>query len=379
MPKSPIRRLKTKIATSLDLPHIRERQEAQRERLDNLSRRLNDAIKNLEHRAVDDERRSREFAISYIDGHIVATQDKIDHLHRLLADKLELQNGHFENRLSSLNSALLAHFDEMQRADRQKFSADLSDFRRVIDGLRQDSSGSSVTSQARELMATSAEKRIDDSLYVRLEDVFRGSRELIHSRQSNYLDLVRELPSGTKVIDLGCGRGEWLQLLKEAGIDAVGVDGNQAAVRDCVALGLNVQLADILQSLRELPDSSVGALTLFQVLEHMPFNAVLEILRECRRTLVPNGVLIAEIPNAKNVSVASGTFWIDPTHERPWYPNLLEFMAETVGFARVEGRYVNPLRDRPNFEQFEKSTAETLSSIFDAIYGPADFALVAHA
>jgi O-antigen chain-terminating methyltransferase len=155
------------------------------------------------------------------------------------------------------------------------------------------------------------------------------------------------------------------------------VDGNSVCVAECQEGGLNVVHDDILSFLQKSGEASFGAVTLFQVFEHLPFGVLVEVLREIHRVLTPGGVLIAEIPNSKNVRVGSGTFWIDPTHERPLFPDVLMFLAEQVGFDKVDGKYVNRLGPQHDLSGLPEGATQALTSILDALDGPGDFALIA--
>jgi O-antigen chain-terminating methyltransferase len=225
-----------------------------------------------------------------------------------------------------------------------------------------------------------ADELIDDALYVALENHFRGSRDLVAERQRSYLG---ELPSVVSaehpVVDLGCGRGEWLQALQAQRIAARGVDSNTVCVAECRSAGLDVELSGIIQYLRNQPDHSVGAFTLFQVLEHLTFPVLLDTMRHARRVLVPGGRLIAEVPNAKNLRVAAGTFWIDPTHERPLYPEFLLFLAEEVGFTSARGVYANDSSPKFDLSSLPEGPREALQRVVDAIDTAGDFALIATA
>ena len=221
---------------------------------------------------------------------------------------------------------------------------------------------------------------VNDAFYVALENHFRGSRDLIAERQQVYLT---ELPSVVSdqhpVVDLGCGRGEWLLALKAQGIPVRGVDSNVVCVAECASKGLDVELGDLVTFLGKQPDQSVGAFTLFQVLEHLPFDVLLTTLRQIRRVLVPGGRLIAEVPNAKNLRVSAGTFWIDPTHHRPLYPELLLFLADEVGFSNATGIYSNDLSPKFDLSSLPDGPREALQRVVDAIDTAGDFALIATA
>lgn len=215
----------------------------------------------------------------------------------------------------------------------------------------------------------------DPALYVALEDRFRGAPELIAARQRAYLPLVEHL-AGTDVplLDLGCGRGEWLSVVGAAGVTAVGVDSNPAFAAEVRDTGATLVEADLVAHLRAAPDASAGAITMFQVVEHLPFDVLFDVLVESVRVLQPGGVLIAETPNALNLTVAASTFWLDPTHQRPLHPELLQFLAGQAGFARTEGRFLNELRPIP-----DEVTDPVQRRLLDLVDGPGDFALIAWA
>jgi O-antigen chain-terminating methyltransferase len=215
-------------------------------------------------------------------------------------------------------------------------------------------------------------------MYLALEDKFRGDRDIVGRRQVSYLTyLGSTITSATPLLDLGCGRGEWLHALKENNIPSIGVDGNAVCVAECIESGLSVQLGDIMAFLRNSDDASFGAVTLFQVFEHLAFADLLDVIREIRRVLVKGGVLIAEIPNSKNLRVGSSTFWIDPTHQRPLFPDVLLFLAEQIGFENVAGIYVNRLGPEHDLSGLPEGAFHALNSVLEALDGPGDFALIA--
>lgn len=269
---------------------------------------------------------------------------------------------------------------------RDSSDRELADLRRRIDILSRSIENSPLVGSTRSDQAHTTsnslahQNPISDALYVALEDHFRGDPAVIESRQSVYVDIVsgcvnREHP----LLDVGCGRGEWLRSLARSGIAARGIDSNVASVAECRESGLNVEHADLVEFLRGSADASFGALTFFQVMEHLPFPVLVEVFRECRRVLTSGGVLIAEIPNTKNLRVGAGTFWIDPTHQNPLFPDLLLFLARESGFRACEEKYLNPLMPPPDLSDIPQSLRPRLEAIFDAIDGPADFALIARA
>ncbi|MDN7181205.1 methyltransferase domain-containing protein [Caballeronia sp. SEWSISQ10-4 2] len=160
---------------------------------------------------------------------------------------------------------------------------------------------------------------------------------MIKSRQSVYLPLVEALANRVqkKVLDVGCGRAEWLELLGERGVPAEGLDLNDDFVADGKRAGLNVFSADAMQYLGAQPDQSYGLISAFHVVEHLGFENLLLFLREAYRVVDDGGAILLETPNPANLLVGACNFYLDPTHERPIPSILLSFAAEFSGFEQV--------------------------------------------
>jgi len=216
-----------------------------------------------------------------------------------------------------------------------------------------------------------------DALYEQFEDTFRGKRELIKERQQVYLPCLREAQAGSisaPVLDLGCGRGEWLELLADHHLAAGGVDSNPGMVERCRALGIDVTLGDALNHLRGLADGSLGAVTSFHMVEHMPFEIVIALLDEALRVLRTGGVLILETPNPQNVLVGSNTFWLDPTHVKPIPSPTLRFFVEARGFRGVE---IWNLQPNTAAVRLPEDPAGIGTRLNDYLYGPQDYGIIA--
>jgi len=173
--------------------------------------------------------------------------------------------------------------------------------------------------------------------YRAFEDRYRGSREVIKSRLRTYQPFLGALLArypGAPALDLGCGRGEWLELLTEQGFRARGIDLDAGMLAACLERGLDASHADALAALSALPDASMAMVSAFHLVEHIPFETVRALVAEALRVLMPGGLLILETPNPENIVVGSSDFYTDPSHLRPIPPNLLAFAAEHGGFAR---------------------------------------------
>ncbi|MDX2471629.1 MAG: class I SAM-dependent methyltransferase [SAR324 cluster bacterium] len=178
-----------------------------------------------------------------------------------------------------------------------------------------------------------------DNFYRKLEDKFRGSRELIKSRQEIYLPFILPLKNiypEAKAVDVGCGRGEWLELLGENGFDAQGIDLDDKMLAACRELNLTVTQGDAIAFLKAIPENSLTLVSGFHIAEHLPFEVLKELVFEAHRALKPAGLLILETPNPENLTVGTSQFYLDPTHEKPIPPELLAFIPEYYEFKRIK-------------------------------------------
>jgi O-antigen chain-terminating methyltransferase len=175
--------------------------------------------------------------------------------------------------------------------------------------------------------------------YRAFEDRHRGSRELILERLKVYLPFLeplKALEADPVVLDLGCGRGEWLEMVTDAGFTATGVDLDEGMLEGCRVRGLPAERDDAVGALKKRADDSLSVISAFHLVEHIPFTALQELIAESLRVLKPGGLLILETPNAENLFVGSNGFYMDPTHEKPIPHLLLSFLTEFTGFDRTK-------------------------------------------
>lgn len=201
---------------------------------------------------------------------------------------------------------------------------------------------------------------------------FRGTAGEIKEGLKFYLPLLKTQAIETDILDLGSGRGEWLELLSEEGLRARGVESNRVTAAEIRRKGLEVIEQDALDYLRSLPDTTLSAVTGFHFIEHVSFVALIELLDEIMRTLKPGGLVIFETPNPKNLVVGACNFYSDPTHHKPLFPETLSFILRNRGFTDVKLEYVNPVGDSPFADEGQSS--RVLDSWF---YSPRDFAVIA--
>jgi O-antigen chain-terminating methyltransferase len=215
-----------------------------------------------------------------------------------------------------------------------------------------------------------------DDLYLAFENRFRGSRDDIKQRLGIYLDVFVRADAGAAsrpIVDVGCGRGELLEILQEKGLKGRGVDCSSAMVSYCQAAGFDATLEDGVSYLDRLDAESVGAVTAFHVIEHLPFPALVALFDASFRALAPGGLIIFETPNPANLLVASRWFYLDPTHLKPLPAEMVAMIAEARGFAAIEVLELHPMQNR-----FETDTNGDLPSQLDVLFhGPQDYALIA--
>lgn len=218
-------------------------------------------------------------------------------------------------------------------------------------------------------------EHIWDALYVKFEEKFRGTREEIKSRLTIYLPKIIESGLGKEtspILDIACGRGEWLELLKENGFISKGVDLNLAAIEQCHKNNLEAIEDDAFAHMRRLPNATYGMVTAFHFVEHLSFHELIKFFDESIRVLIPGGMIIFETPNPENISVGSNTFYMDPTHRNPLPAPVLEFIAKERGFADIEVVKLNPYEDAKKIVENSK-----LDQLFNEyFYGPRDYALI---
>lgn len=174
-------------------------------------------------------------------------------------------------------------------------------------------------------------------VYRGFEDLFRGPEDLVRERQRAYLPAI-----GTRapVLDVGCGRGEFLDLLRDAGIDAKGVDTDAGMVERSREKGHDVEHGDANAYLESQPDEAFGAVFSAQVIEHLPYRKLLRFFELAHRKLAPDGVLIAETVNPHSMA-AFKLFWLDPTHELPIFPEVAVALCRLHGFSSAVVTFPN--------------------------------------
>ena len=347
----------------------------------------------------------------------VDTKDyEIDGLMRRINEDVAEAANDLERRLVGLAGALSGVSDELQKRWESMVARERR-FEARVDELRATSAGVQRVSQAlkRELtrlpttqpaVPAAAEPEgttgpprqtdlagshpshaaLDSYKYVAFEDLFRGSDDDIRGRLSAYLPYF----DGTSdVLDAGCGRGEFLELLRDRGITASGVDINHEMVRQCRAHGLTVHEGDLLHHLAGQPDQSLGGLFAAQVVEHLEPAYLLELLDTAFDKLRPGAKIVLETINVASWSAFFHSYVRDITHIRPLHPDTLSYLVTVSGFQRVEVVYRSPCAEQNKLEEVPSAdTADPVASLAPALnrnveklnallFGDQDYAVLA--
>jgi SAM-dependent methyltransferase len=218
--------------------------------------------------------------------------------------------------------------------------------------------------------------------YFAFEVRMRGSTEDIRARQEPY---VNDFRGAAPVLDVGCGRGEFLALLQQEGIEARGVDTDPDMVAFCRGQGLEVAQGDAIEHLESLPDAGLGGLFAAQFVEHLPPGRLVRFLALAAAKLRPRGVLVVETINPLSL-VALGHYFADLTHAQPLVPATLELLVSQSGFERTEVRFLNEPAERlapvelpPDaaFDAARRALAANVERLNQVVFGPQDYALLA--
>lgn len=203
--------------------------------------------------------------------------------------------------------------------------------------------------------------------FLRFAERFRGPEQYVRQNFENYLDYFA---GKTRVVDLGCGRGEMLELLGEKGIPVKGIDGDSESVAICRSKGFEAEEADLFQWLEQQADGAFEVMFCSQVIEHLPPLELPKFIRSCSAKLEKDGVLILETPNPECLAIFATHFYMDPTHQRPVPPMLAAFHMEEAGLGRIEVKRLAPAVDSM------PSLASLPADFRKAFFGCLDYAIV---
>ena len=263
---------------------------------------------------------------------------------------LLLPEGEFGNQIASLFQESAAHQSVLEdlgrRLDLANFkTAQLSTQLRALPYLN-DPTIFALRKGTEWTMGYSSGMK--DSKLLHLVDVFRPPQSELYSNLRRY---QKYFPSQGYGIDLGCGRGEMLQVMREYGLEPLGIDNDEVCIAECLKEGLRAKNIDVLSFLRQEPSQSCEVVSAIHIIEHVSYEVLREWMQEIHRILKNDGVFVLETPNPHAID-ALKAFWVDPTHVRPYYPESMLVSLQEVGFRSahvdVQGEQLKVL-DRLEF------------------------------
>ena len=202
--------------------------------------------------------------------------------------------------------------------------------------------------------------------YLAFEDLHRGSRDEIKARQRPLLEhLAGAVGPGAPLLDIGCGRGEFLELAAEAGLPAMGVDRNPEMAAHCRERGLEAHAGEALAYLRGLDDESLGGIMLSQIIEHLEPDYLVELVAACAAKLKEGGVLLAETINPQCLSTLASAFYLDITHRNPIHPEASRFLWRWAGLGEVVIINRSPVPAEGRLEPYQGSGQGAMIDAFN--------------
>jgi 2-polyprenyl-3-methyl-5-hydroxy-6-metoxy-1,4-benzoquinol methylase len=203
--------------------------------------------------------------------------------------------------------------------------------------------------------------------YGRFAERFRGSEEYVKSGQQFYLPYFSACRN---VLDIGCGRGEFLEMMRAAGVPAKGIDLSRESIAICRHKGMEADTADLFDYLAALPEASLDGIFCSQVVEHLPPGRLPEMIKLCASRLTRNGVIALETPNPECLAIFATHFYLDPTHHRPVPHPLLAFYLEESGVGNIEVKKLSPAAEST------PSLASLPEDFREAFFGGLDYAIL---
>jgi SAM-dependent methyltransferase len=272
--------------------------------------------------------------------------------------------------------------EQALRIMRERVSRAERKLRRILHTLTNGQEGEAQGSVERQPLPCQAlEPEFD---YCGFEDHFRGDEEEIKERQRRYLEYFK---GAEQVLDVGSGRGEFLELLRQVGIKAKGIDANLDMVLLCQEKGLDVIQGDALAYLESLFDASLDGIFAAQFIEHLPPNAIVSFVQLCHRKLKPNGIILLETPNPQCLTTMAWGFYLDFSHLWPCHPEAMRYLLESMRFRDVRLEFSAPVDAQASIPLVQDASlfgAETerfnraAQRLNELIFGYQDYAVIGH-
>ncbi len=246
----------------------------------------------------------------------------------------ELKQKGFDTKIDLLRNKEKMLMDNlMQEESFREYFHKIENYKKNINGLilkiNEIMENMAFKSDRAEISQVNAERILNDQVYYEFEEAFRGDRNKIKINFQQYIDMVRERQP---VVDIGCGRGEFLEVLQENNIESWGVDSNPCMTEMCLKDDIKIYNRDALSYLKKAEDESIGTIFSSHLLEHMTISQIEHFLRQSYRALRKNGLVIIETLDPSSFIGFHYYYLMDPTHKTPIHPQYIRFLADSIGF-----------------------------------------------
>jgi 2-polyprenyl-3-methyl-5-hydroxy-6-metoxy-1,4-benzoquinol methylase len=316
---------------------------------------------------------------------------EIEHLRSEIDSKIENLRPEFEGQIEQLRPEFENEIESLKSEIKNSIRSEINS---IITSMKFDIENKVWLASILESKVKEGSKKSElgtpdtgnlDINYFRFEEQFRGSREDIKQRQSNFITYFTDC---SNVLDIGCGRGEFLELLKELGIGAKGIDIDDTMVDYCLSKGLTVVKDEAISYLEKLDDRSLDGIFIDQVVEHLEPNYLINLLQLCFQKLKYGYYIFVETVNPLSL-ISFANFYIDMTHKKPIHPETLKFLLSSAGFRDLDTKFFSPVSEEARLkkaplndgmEEWAKKYLDTynhnIEKLNDILYGAQDYAVI---
>lgn len=302
---------------------------------------------------------------------------KLNNIIRLHEKKYVKDMDNLEQELSKLNNIIKLQYEEHIK-NINNLMEDTGYLRYKINSI--NISNDSLEHNNDKLIQTKSSSNNNDIYkidYFDFENKFRGSEEDTLKRQEIYLPYFENVRG--EVLDIGCGRGEFLTMLSKNNIPCKGVDIYPEFVSYCKFKNLDIECSDAIEFLNNVDDNSFGGIFVGQVAEHLETDYLIELINICRNKVVAGGKVIFETPNPETIRILGDTFYVDPSHIKPIHPLQLKYIFESARFKNIQTLYLHEFDEKiPHIvgvENQEEMNA-SIDKLNRLLYGPRDYAII---
>jgi O-antigen chain-terminating methyltransferase len=325
------------------------------------------------------EERVRRDVGAVQDANSLADRQALQETEARLAELLRALESRIDGDIGGLWDTLGAMRREGREA-RERVSRAERKLRRILHAMDGDAAATPERLKMSPVAASVSRADVEPPFdYAGFEERFRGVEEDIKERQKIYVPYFTEAQG---VLDIGCGRGEFLDLLRDAGIAGRGVDADLDMVLLCREKGLDAEVGEAFAALEAVEDGALGGVFGAQIIEHLPPARVIELVRLCARKLASNGVLVLETPNPRCLTIFAESFYMDPSHQHPLHPDTMQYLLDAAGFRKTALRFSAPVDPASHIPPLAIEGADLdafnrgMARLNDLLFGAQDFAVI---